>query len=213
MTGESTDHSDTEFELPFGGSFRVFELGFFAVLLTVSFVFLVLAGVDLVTGGSPGVLRPLLTALLGSVGGLLSVAGGLNVVQLLRDRRPALLVSPEGILNRTYWNATTLVPWDEVVDVRRTRYSWILEVVLRDPEAFRSRQIFPIRVMMRITSGLGIGPLPVYLPQFAASRDEVSRRLFEVIEARELASIREQRRLEATSGRELPTTEPERRAD
>ncbi len=209
MTGESTDLSDTEFELPFGGSFRVFELGFHAVLLAVSFVFLVLAGVDLVTGGSPGVLRPLL----GSVGGVLSVAGGLNVVQLLRDRRPALLVSREGILNRTYWNATTLVHWDEVVDVRETRYSWILEVVLRDPEAFRSRQIFPIRVMMRITSRLRIGPLPVYLPQFATSRDEVSRRLFEVIEARELASIREQRRLEATSGRELPTTEPDRQAD
>lgn len=170
------------------------------MLLAVSFVLLGGAGVDLVTGGSPGVLG----LLLGSIGGLASVVGGLNAVQLLRDDRPALQVSHEGILNRTYWSATRLVPWDEIVDIRETRYPWILEVVLTDPRAFRSRQILPIRIMMRATSLLGVGTLPVYLPQFVASGEEASRRLYEAIEARQLTSIREQRRLEATTRTQLP---------
>lgn len=204
-TDERRSESEMDFELPFGGGFRLFEVGFYAVLFVVSLALVVLPGVDLLVGDSSGFLRALLAALLGSIGGLVSVAGGLNALQLLRDQRPALKVSEEGILNRTYWNATTLVPWDEVVDIRRTRFSWISEIVLADAEAFRSRQVLPIRIMMRVTSLFGIGSLPVYLPQFAASRDEVSRRLSEALEARELAVIRDYRRLEATVQEEEDT--------
>ena len=191
------DDLGTDFELPFGGWFRYFELGFFAVAFAISIVLCVVSGAGVVAGGSEVVLRALLSALLGLGGAIVSTAGGLNALQLLRDRRPALQVTEEGILNRTYWNATTLVPWDEVVDVRRSRFSWITEIVLTDPGAFRSRQILPIRIMMRVTSLFGIGSLPVYLPQVAASRQEVSRLLHHALDASQLAEIREQRRLEA----------------
>ena len=198
-----------EFDLPFGGGFRIFEAGFFAVLFVFALTAIVLTGVGLLAGEVSGVFRPLLVAFLGSIGVLVSVAGGLNALQLLRDERPALQVSEAGILNRTYWSATRLVPWNEVIDVRPTRFSWISEIVLADPEAFRSRQVLPIRIMMRVTSLFGIGSLPVYLPQFAASREEVSRRLTEVLEARELAAIREHRRLGTPVEKGQPSAEHE----
>ena len=97
-----------------------------------------------------------------------------------------------------------------VVHIRKTRVFFISEIVLRDPEEFRSRQILPIRIMMRITSLLGIGSLPVYLPQLAASGDEVMRRLSDALEAEEFAAIREHLHLEAKVGKDLPTTESEK---
>lgn len=202
---DGVTESEMDFELPFGWSVRVFEVGFFAVVLAASLTVLVLSGVDLVTGSAAEVLRALFVTAAGLLGTVASVAGGLNALQLLRDRRPALKVSKEGILNRTYWSSTALVPWDEVVDIRRTRASWISEIVLTDPEAFRSRQIFPIRLMMRITTLLGIGSLPVYLPQIAAPRGEVDRLLGDALDARQLAAIREHRRLEGAAGQDLPT--------
>ena len=207
-SNDRVTESEIEFDLPFGSGFRIFEVGFFAVALAVSLTVLIAVGGNALLGGSFG-LRSLLAILGGAFGGLVSIAGGKNAVQLLRDPRPALKVLEEGIINRTYWNATTLVRWDEIVDIRRTRFPWISEIVLTDPESFRSRQILPIRLMMRLTSLLGVGSLPVYLPQMAASREEVSRRLSEALEARELAAIREQRRLESATGKELPPSDPE----
>lgn len=192
---------ETEFELPFGWAVRIFELGFFAILLAVSLAFVLLPGIELVAGGSPGIIRALLSMLLGSLGVGISLSGGRNALQLLRDPRPALTVTEDGILNRTYWNATTLARWDDIVDIRRTpRAFFISEIVLRDPEGFRSRQILPIRIMMRVTSLLGVGTLPVYLPQLAAPSDEVRRRLSDALTTRELSAVREQLRLEATVG-------------
>lgn len=199
---EPGTESETEFELPFGWSVRIWEAGFFAVLFAVSVAFIVLAGVGLLSGESAGLVRVLLSTLLGSIGVLVSVAGGRNALQLLLDRRPALTISEEGILNRTYWSATTLVRWDEVIDIRRSPIFFISEIVLRDPDAFRRRQTPWVRTMMRITSLLGVGSLPVYLPQVAAPNDEISRRLSAGLEASELAAMREHRQLEAAAGEE-----------
>ncbi|NNF13219.1 MAG: hypothetical protein HKN72_08350 [Gemmatimonadetes bacterium] len=197
---------ETEFELPFGWAIRVYELGFFSVVFAISLAFLVLTGLEVITGGAPGLIRTVMTTLLGSIGAGVSLAGGRNALQLLQDERAALTVTEEGILNRTYWNSTTLAPWDEVVRIRKTRMFFIAEIVLSDPEDFRSRQILPVRIMMRITSLFGIGSLPVYLPQLAASSDEVMRRLSDALDAKEFAAIHEHLRLEATVGKDLPTT-------
>lgn len=199
------DDPEWELALPWGNAVRIFEVGFFAVALSVSLVVLVSSGMDLLAGD----LDALLTALLSSAGAVLFVAGGRNALQLLRRRSPPLELSEEGILNRTYWNATTLARWDEIVDIRKTRYSWIFEVALSDPDAFRKRQTLPIRLMMRMTSLLGIGVLPLYMPQLATPRDEAVRQLSEALDARQLAAIRDQRRLEAGDGEQLPAVSPE----
>ena len=202
---QQRDDSEWELEFPWGNAIRIFEVGFFAVALSVSLVVLASSGMDLLAGDFDS----LLAALLSSAGAVLFLAGGRNALQLLRSRQPPLQLSEEGILNRTYWNATTLARWDEVVDIRETRYSWISEIVLSDPQAFRKRQILPIRVMMRVTSFLGVGVLPLYMPQLATPRDEAARQLSEALEARQLAAIREQRRLEAGVAEQLPAVSPE----
>lgn len=199
------DDSEWELALPWGNAVRIFEVGFFAVALSVSLVVLVFSGMDLLAGDFDA----LLTTLLSSAGAVLFLAGGRNALQLLRRRVPPLELSEEGILNRTYWNATALARWDEVIDIRKTRYFWIFEVALSDPNAFRKRQILPIRVMMRMTSLLGIGVLPLYMPQLATPRDEAARQLSEALEARQLAAIRDQRRLEAGVGEQPPAVSPE----
>lgn len=160
---------------------------------------------DLLTGG----IRSVLLALLGSAGAIVSLGGARNALQLLRSHRPALQFSEEGILNRTYWSATTRAHWDEVFDVRKTRFPWILELVLRDPKAFRERQILPIRIMMRLTSITGLGVLPLYLPQLGTPRDEAFRLISEALDARQFAAVREQRRLESGVGEQPPAVEPE----
>lgn len=199
------DDAEWELTLPWGSTFRIFEVGFFAVLLITSMVVLVTSGMDIWSGG----FRSLLMALLGSAGVILSLAGGRNALQLLRSRQPALQFSEDGLLNRTYWNATTLARWDEVIEVRETRFPWILQVVLRDPNAFRKRQILPIRIMMRATSSSGLGVLPIYLPQLATARDEASRLISEALDARQLAAVREQRRLESGDDEQAPALGPE----
>ena len=66
----------------------------------------------------------------------MSILGGLNVLQLLRDPRPALRVSEQGILNHTFWSSVTTVHWEEIVEIRGKRPSWILELA-----AIRERKL------------------------------------------------------------------------
>ena len=207
MTDNTVIENETDCEFPFGRAVRIFDLGFFAVLLVVSVGFL-LSGLGVIFGGSPGLFRALLSTLLGFMGTGISLAGGRNAFELLRDPRPALKITPEGILNRTYWNSTTLARWDEIVHIRRTRIFFISEIVLENPADFRRRQIWPVRLMMRVTSLLGVGTLPVYLPQIAVPGREVMARLSDALAAKELDAVREHRQIEeATSS--APSNRPE----
>ena len=134
------------------------------------------------------------------MGTVLFFALGRNVVRLLRDPRPALQISEEGILNRTYSSSAELVPWEDVLEIRKTRFPTVLEMVLRDPEAFRRRQTLTTRIWMRFTSLFLPGPFLVYLPQLNASRAEVLHQLVAALDAVELAAVREQRLLDDPDG-------------
>ena len=147
-------------------------------------------------GGSPSLLGSLLPRLGGAMGTLLSFFLGQNVVRLLRDHRPALQISEEGVLNRTYSSSAKLVPWEDILEIRKTRLPGVLEMVLRDPEASRRRQPLTTRIWMRIHAHL-FGPdrFLVYLPQLNASQAEVFHQLVAALDAVELAAVRDQRRL------------------
>ena len=62
--------------------------------------------------------------------------------------------------------------------------------------AFRKRQPWPDRVLKGIGKLLGAGDwVPVYLPQLDAPRKEVTQRILDIVEAREIEGIREARRI------------------
>jgi hypothetical protein len=172
------------------------ELAVMALLFPLS-VFMVAMGVFGPAG--LGVYRSLLFTFFGLIGAPMSLAAVRNVLQFLKDPRPALRISEEGILNRTFLSSMTMVPWEEVVDIRKTRHRWILEIVLRDPDWFRARQTPLVRFSMRSRERMGYGPFAVFLPQIDAPREEVTRRLLDVVEARQLAAVRDRRMLEGPS--------------
>ena len=127
----------------------------------------------------------------GATGTLCSTFYGHNVLRLLRDRRPALQISEEGVLNRTYSWSAKLVPWEEILEIRKTRLPGVLEIVLRDPEAFRRRQTLTTRIWMRRHARFsGPGRFLVYLAQLNTSPAEVFDELVGALDAVELAAVR-----------------------
>ncbi len=174
------------------------ELGLWGFLLVVS-VLIVLIGWP--GGGSPSLLGSLLPRLGGAIGTLLSLFFGHNVVRLLHDHRPALQISEEGVLNRTYSWSAKLVPWEDILEIRKTPLPGVLEMVLRDPEAFLRRQTLTTRIWMRIHARFfGPGQFLVYLPQLSASRAEVFDQLVAALDVVELAAVRDQRLLDDPDG-------------
>ena len=169
------------------------------VLLLVPSVFLVLYGWP--DGGPPSLLNSLLPRLGGAIGTLSSFFLGHSLVRLLRDHRPALQISEEGVLNRTYSWSAKLVPWEDILEIRKTPLPGVLEMVLRDPEAFLRRQTLTTRICMRIHARFfGPGQFLVYLPQLSASRAEVFDQLVAALDAVELAAVRDQRLLDDPDG-------------
>ncbi len=137
------------------------ELGSWGFLLVVSVLIVLYGWPD---GGPPSLLNSLLPRLGGAIGTLSSFFLGHNVVRLLRDHRPALQISEEGVLNRTYSWSAKLVPWEDILEIRKTPFPGVLEMVLRDPEAFRRRQTLTTRICMRIHARFfGPGLFLVYL--------------------------------------------------
>ena len=178
---DSTDSAVAPREIRARKSSYVVELLMWGSMLVVS-VLIMLNGWP--GGGSPGLLGALLPRLGGALGTLLSSFLGNNVVRLLHDPRPALRISEEGVLNRTYSWSAKLVPWEDILEIRKTRLPGVLQIVLRDPEAFRRRQTLTTRIWMRIHARLfGPGQFLVYLPQLNASRAEVFDQLVAALDA------------------------------
>lgn len=168
------------------------ELLIHGILVVASVLIMVVGmpGTDL-----PGILGSIIPRLGGALGTLVFGYAALNVVRLLRDPRPALRISPEGILNRTYWSSTTLVPWEEILEIKKSRVPAAFEVVLRDPAAFRRRQTLAPRTVMRLSSLLGRPSFLLFLPQLRGSRTEVYDHLVAAQAAVELEAVRKQRLL------------------
>jgi len=197
MEGAATEADRGQIEVRVSTWKYVVEFGVMALLFLFS-AFVV--GTGLIERDS-GLIRDLMMTVFGLIGMPLSAVACHNVLQLVRDSRPALRVTDEGILNRTVWASATVVPWEEIVDIRKTRMKGkrFLEVVLRDPEAYRSRQSLVTRLLMRLRMMTGLIPFPLFLSQLDAASKDVTRQLIEAVEARELSAIRELKRIEAAA--------------
>lgn len=165
------------------------------VVELVAWLVLCLASALLMVNGWPGTELPgflgsLLARLAGAGGTLLFAVLANNIVRLLRDPRPALQISEEGVLNRTYSASTELVPWEDILEVRKNWLPTVLAIVLKDPDAFRKRQTLTTRLFMEATSLFGPGPFLVYLPQLRRSKQEVLTELSAGLDAVGLAAGR-----------------------
>ena len=198
MREDSTESAVAPLEIRARRGSYVGELFMWGSLLVVS-VLVALNGLP--GGGSGSVLGSLLPRLGGALGIVLSSFLGHNVVRLLRDHRPALQISEEGVLNRTYSWSAKLVPWEDILEIRKTPLPGVLEMVLRDPEAFRRQQTLGTRIWMRIHARFfGPGRFLVYLLQLNAPKAEVFDQLVAGLDAVELAAVRDQRLLDDPDG-------------
>jgi hypothetical protein len=131
-------------------------------------------------------------ALLPGWGPILAIAFGSHALWSLRrllHRRPRISVSEEGIRDEKFWYSPGLIPWDEVRDVRRTRFG-LVELELRDEGAFWNR-LSPLRQLPRVkTTLLGFGPALVTPWGLEGSTRRVVSVIQEGLERHLLESVR-----------------------
>ena len=172
----------------------------YVVALVVGVLLLVVSVAVLIgawpSGTLPGFLGFLPHQFWGVLGILYVSTMGLNILRLTLSPKPALSFSEDGVLNRTYLSSGTLVPWEDILEVKKTRFPGVRTIVLRDPAAFRRRQPLLGRFIMRLTTVLGLGPLPIHMWQLNARWVEVESRLEDGLQASQLRSVRQQQLLE-----------------
>ena len=151
-----------------------------------------LTGSGWTSGRLPGFLGFLPHQFWGVLGTLYFSTMGLYTLRLALSPKPALSLSEDGVLNRTYLSSGTLVPWEDILEIKRTRVPGVRTIVLRDPAAFRRRQTLMGRFIMRLTTILGLGPLPIHMWQLKARWVEVDSRLEDGLQASQLRSVQQQ---------------------
>ena len=158
-----------------------------------SLLFLV-PSVLLLTNGWPGGVPPGLDGLPRQLVGLLGTLGfGFAAswsLRLLTTRRPCLSITDEGVVNRTLWFAPALIPWQDIVEIRRHGVPGYRRIELRDPDAWAARQPRSVRVWSRYTQLLGLGRAPVCLWTLEAGWDEVDEVLESAAQHAELRGYR-----------------------
>ena len=181
-------HRDTDLVLEVDGN-----RGLASVRVLTSLVFLV-PSILLLTNGWPGGVPPGLEGLPRQLVGLLGTLtfgfGAYWSLRLLLTRRPCLSVTDEGVVNRTLWFAPTLIPWEEIVDIRRHGFPGYRRIDLRDPDAWAATQPLSVRIWSRYTQLLGFGRAPVCLWTLEAGWGTVDDVLEAAAQHAELGSYR-----------------------
>jgi hypothetical protein len=93
-------------------------------------------------------------------------------VTRLESPRPRIRVTPEGLIDENFWYSPGLIPWDEILDVRPTRWG-LIEVDLRDEDAFWRRLPALSRLARSKMQLLGFGPAVITPWGLNRSRAEV----------------------------------------
>ncbi len=131
-------------------------------------------------------------ALLSGFGPVLAIILGTHALWALRrviDRRPRLRISAEGIRDENFWYSPGMIRWDEILDVRRTRFG-LIEVELRDEGAFWNR-LSPLRQLPRVKLALfGFGPALITPWGLRGTTREVVGTLQQGLEQHLLDSVR-----------------------
>jgi hypothetical protein len=110
--------------------------------------------------------------------------------RLLLDRRPRFQLRRDGVINRTLWNGSALIPWTEIVDIRDTAWPGVRQIVLRDPDGWVSKQPRSVRAWSGYSRLLGFGAVPVNLWVLDANWDRIDMRLQAASEHMELEAYR-----------------------
>lgn len=94
----------------------------------------------------------------GPLGGLI----GLHFLGRAFDARPRLIVSSEGITDRTaLLGGALFVPWSDVLDVSAGRWGGGVSLLVRDIAAVRRRAGVIRRMWMRLQGALGVKSVPI----------------------------------------------------
>ncbi len=181
--------------------FEAYPYRMMFVAASVASVVFVLASLGVLIGGWPrdpllGLLGFLPHQFWGALGVLYFSIMGLDSFRRVLNPTPALTISEDGVLNRTYLSSGTFVPWEDVLEIQKARFPGIRKIVLRDPAAFRRRQTRLGRMIMRLTALMGLGPLPVHLWQLNAPWVDAVSQLEGGLELFQLRSVQEQQLLE-----------------
>ena len=128
---------------------------------------------------------------------------GAHAVWALRrlfGRRVRLRITEEGIVDENFWYSPGLIKWDEVLDVRATRWGRI-EIDLLDENAFLARlsgphQVGRIKQLARSARAihtvlLGFGPASIFSWGLEASRGEIIEALEAGMDSYALSVVRQ----------------------
>ncbi len=78
------------------------------------------------------------------------------------DRRPRLVVTSEGITDRTaLFGGTLFIRWSDVLDVTAGRWSGRVSLIVRDSEALRERTGVVRRMWMKLGAMFGLRGIPI----------------------------------------------------
>ena len=136
-------------------------------------------------------------ALLSGWGPVLPIIFGTHALWSLRrlfDRRPRLRVSAEGIRDENFWYSPGLIRWEEIRDVRRTRFG-LIEIELRDEGAFLDRLSWLQQLPRLKFAMFGFGPALVTPWGFKGTTREVVTTLQQGLERYLLDSVRSEHSL------------------
>lgn len=119
---------------------------------------------------------------------------GFRAVSRLMDTRPRLVISDDGIVDRTgFLGGELFIPWDQVRDVRPTR-SGRIAVELRDPPVVEKQAGPYRRWAMRVSRWMRYAPVEIPAIALEASARNVAAMLSARLDQRQVESVREARR-------------------
>ena len=99
-------------------------------------------------------------------------AHAVGAIKQMTRSAPGLRITEEGLLDNSHWWHSGLIPWDEIIDVRASRWGMI-EIDLRDEQAFWQR-LTPIQQLAHWKSQLyGFSPALVVPFLLEGSRSQL----------------------------------------
>ena len=117
------------------------------------------------------------------------------VLHRLFRRKARLRITEQGIIDENFWYSPGLIKWDEILDVRESRWGYI-EIDLADKQAY-FRRLSGLAQTVRAYQRLwGFGPAAISTWGLEASRGEIVEALETGMDSYALSMVRETDALE-----------------
>jgi hypothetical protein len=106
----------------------------------------------------------------------------------LLSRPVRLQITEEGVVDRVVWPYAGFIPWEEIIEFRSQRL-WVIEIRLRDEDAFLRRQSLMFYLSRMKALYRGWSPAILWTPFLTGPKKELLAQLDSGLEAFTLASI------------------------